>query len=496
MDASSPRIGSLLGDYRLDQLLRENSSTIVWLAEQASVRRPVVLLELKPEHLDRREPFLANIRAMAAVDHPRIASVYEAVSTPTNCHVTLERLPGTHLATRLLARETFPPLRLAQILRHVAEAHLALESRGTSVAPLQISDIYLDSQGLVRLVNPARAGTRSPEESPRDLATLGSQLPPFIAVGQPGTSRIQTLLAWMRLENIDRPLTWQEVLNFAEQIEQQLSEPLTSPVPTSQPSTSSHRSLTPILGIIVTVIAIATVLALSLRSKPAATTTLPSPIPIPAGTHPTAEGTDINLPAFEISAHEVTIGEYRNFLQAIDRLPQEQQRTFDHPEQPENKTSHLPDDWDAILKAIRTSTPWNGIILQDDSPIVNVDWWDAVAFCNWKAGCRLPTYQEWFAALRYKLPNPASLQPSGASPISSIAPGDHTPAGLLGMAGSVGEWILNPLPDPSNPLGRESYLIAGASYLQPAQGALARTWVEDRLRRRPDLGFRIVYHAP
>jgi len=46
--------------------------------------------------------------------------------------------------------------------------------------------------------------------------------------------------------------------------------------------------------------------------------------------------------------------------------------------------------------------------------------------------------------------------------------------------------------NPSNPMGEKLWVIIGGSYLKPANGALAREWVEDRGVRRPDVGFRVV----
>ena len=65
-------------------------------------------------------------------------------------------------------------------------------------------------------------------------------------------------------------------------------------------------------------------------------------------------------------------------------------------------------------------------------------------------------------------------------------------AGLGGMAGSVSEWTSSLAVNPANPLGERGWVIAGASYLDQAEGALTRRWAADRNLRRADLGFRVV----
>jgi len=129
--------------------------------------------------------------------------------------------------------------------------------------------------------------------------------------------------------------------------------------------------------------------------------------------------------------------------------------------------------------------------MQLDCPVVNVDWWDASAYCEWKH-CILPTQEEWFAALRSQMSNPPALLPAAWGPVTANTP-DHTPNGLLGMAGSVAEWTRRPAPNPANPMGPRLWVLIGASFLHPQNGALAREWTDDRSLRRPDLGFRVAF---
>lgn len=66
------------GDYLPRECLEETSSTRTWLAEQKSVGRMVLIEELKEEAIAEREAFLKDVRAKAAVEHPLVASIYEA----------------------------------------------------------------------------------------------------------------------------------------------------------------------------------------------------------------------------------------------------------------------------------------------------------------------------------------------------------------------------------------------------------------------------------
>lgn len=492
MDDFRLRAGTLLGDYRLDEFLAESPTTVTWLAEQASIRRPVVLIELKPTALAARDAFLGDIRAQAAVDHPLVGSVYEAVSQPDHCYAALERLPGATLTDRLHAREAMKPGQVAHVLRRIAEAALALEAAGTATAPLHAAGVYLDSHGVVRLANLARAGARDPHRSAGDIATLGSELAPLVADGRPGASRMLTLLAWMRGEGLERTLTWGEVRSYAEQIEQQLTETPAAAAPQTARALPKKSPLPMVLGLAAVIAAIG-IGALALRGKNGGKPAIPLPpaIAIPAGDHPLPDGGTAALPSFVLAAHEVTFGEYEEFLKVLDGLPAESRNAYDHANQPAEKTGHEPDGWDEILPALRSGGQWQGRAISRDCPVVNIDWWDAAAYCDWK-GVRLPAEEEWFAAMRHQLADPAALRPSGWGPVQDIAPTDRTPAGFLGMAGSVAEWTASQSLNPANPLGEKNWVIIGGSYLKPAGGATAREWTADRSQRRADLGFRVV----
>ncbi|MEI8037462.1 MAG: SUMF1/EgtB/PvdO family nonheme iron enzyme [Verrucomicrobiota bacterium] len=483
-----------LGEYRLIEQLAETPLTRTWLAEQVSVSRRVLVDELRAEQAHQRDAFLADVRAKAAVEHPLIGSVYEAVAEPGLCYFAHELLPGTTLTERIRATEPFPPARLTHLLRRVAEAHLQQETLGQATSPLGLRHLHLDDQGVLRLDNLAIAGTRAPEQTARDIVHLGQTLPALVAEGQPGTTRLLTLLGWMRGEGLAVPLTWDQVREICAQIEQQLATPL-PPAPTSPGATSRLKPPVAILAALA-LVAVIGALTWFLRHHPQSSSAhlraqLPAPVLIPAGPHPTPDGPAEELKAYRIGAHEVTIGQYAEFLETLDTLAKDhRERTFDHENQPPEKTSHLPDEWPSLLAAAKANGTWHAAPVTLDCPVVGVDWWDGTAYAEWKQ-VRLATQEEWFAALRQGLANPTALKPAEWVPVTSATP-DHTPNGLVGMAGSVCEWTRRPTVNPANPLGERQWVIVGGSFLKPGSNALTREWTDNRSLRRRDLGFRVV----
>ncbi|GAA5481541.1 SUMF1/EgtB/PvdO family nonheme iron enzyme [Haloferula sargassicola] len=477
-----------LGDYRLLEELATHPAQTTWLAEQTSIGRKVIIIELTD--LSCREEFLAHVRAKAAVAHPLIGSVYEAVSDDEHCFVALEHLPGASLEVHLRDHIKLPPVRLAHALRRTAEAMGMMQGRATE--PLTPAAIHIDGKGSVRLENLACDGEADPDRERIDVARLGDSLAPLVATHQSGSGRVHTVLAWMRGEGLEEPLQWDQVRVYSEQVESQLLE---GPTPTQGPRTRPIRprkSLLPVvIGGLVAVVGLGLAGLLMHREKkvppPPAEAALPAPVRVPTGEHVTPDGERVQLPAYDLGCGEVTIGEYARFLDVLAQLPAEDRDVFDHQGQPEEKPDHRPGDWSAMLAAAREQGSWNGLAMALNCPVVNVDWWDACAYCRW-AGGRLPTQEEWFAAID----QPSTLLPSPWGPVTETSARDISKEGFRGMAGSVSEWTLAPALNPANPAAAPAHVIVGGSYLHAGTGAWNRDWTDDLLQRREDLGFRLL----
>jgi hypothetical protein len=487
-----------LGEYLLKELLSENPLTRTWLAEQVSVSRRVLVDELRPDQAHHKDAFLADVRAKAAVEHPLIGSVYEAVDEPDLCFFAHELLPGTTLEDRRKDAQPFKPIRLAHLLRRIADVHLQHETLGQATSPLGLDNIHVDNQGVIRLDNLVVAGTRTPEQTARDIVHLGQSLRALVADGHPGSTRMFTLLGWMRGKGLKAPINWKQVQDYCIQIEQQLAHPLPPAASTRfviRPRKQPPRTTLAIIAGLVLIAVLA--VTLYLRSKPLPPPSrhpLPDAVLIPADTYPTPDGAEEKLKAFRISAHEVTIEQYALFLETLNTLAKNRrERFFNHENQPPEKPSHMPDDWAALYAAAKSNGTWGDCPVTLDSPVVGVDWWDGAAYAAWKLA-RLPTQEEWFAALRKDVAQPASLTPAAWIPVTSETT-DRTPQGLIGMAGSVCEWTRLPAINPANPLGKRMWVVIGGSYLKPGTNSLTREWTDNRSLRRPDLGFRVVFDA-
>lgn len=128
------------------------------------------------------------------------------------------------------------------------------------------------------------------------------------------------------------------------------------------------------------------------------------------------------LPEYRIARVPVTNAQYKQFVDATDHKPP---KHWQNGQIPKDKESH---------------------------PVVNVTWYDSIAFCRW-AGVRLPTEAEWEKAARgtdgriwpwgNEPPDKErcnfNMNVGDTTPVDAYSKGD-SPYGVLDMAGNVWEW--------------------------------------------------------
>lgn len=96
----TPAIGSSVGNYRILSKLGEGGMGVVYLAEDMRLERRVALKALSAAFAtdsERRQRFLTEARAAAALSHPGIAAVYELEEAEGSLYIVFEYIEGAAL---------------------------------------------------------------------------------------------------------------------------------------------------------------------------------------------------------------------------------------------------------------------------------------------------------------------------------------------------------------------------------------------------------------
>ena len=485
-----------LGDYRLLELICEGTDTCTYRARQTSVGREVVLERIKGEGWptpERVRSFLADVRAKAAVAHAGIGSVYEAVEGEGEVYYTRELLAGRTFDELQDKGVKLDPVEVAGILHQLGAAMHYLTDRGVATLPLEAGHMVLSGQGLVRIANPGIAAEPDPAGGVLDRALVGELLQGLVRAGKPGATRTSKLLGMMRGLEEGVELSWRQVYHTAQKLEQELAaEICVARAEALREAGGDGRGLRTfgwaLLAVMMAGIFGVGGLILLRRPKAAEVRDMSAMIEIPAGIYLGGNGLERRVDRFWIDAHEVTIAEYAEFLEALAGLEEDKRDAYDHIDQPTSKPDHEPDGWASILSVARSGGRFEGLELGLNCPVTCIDWWDAYAYASWKGG-RLPSLDEWMAAASVGTgPEPV---PSEWGPADQKT-GDVTGRGIHGLAGNVSEWLQKPERNPAFPMNARSPVAGGGSFLKAGLGTRERSWFETRGVRRPELGFRVL----
>ncbi|HVR95213.1 MAG TPA: SUMF1/EgtB/PvdO family nonheme iron enzyme, partial [Thermoanaerobaculia bacterium] len=180
--------------------------------------------------------------------------------------------------------------------------------------------------------------------------------------------------------------------------------------------------------------------------------------------------------SYFIDRYEVTNESYARFLRWIRTQPHGKL----HPREPAGK-DHTPGSWG--------NAKFNG----SDQPVVSVDAYDAVAYCQWAAK-RLPTSAEWERAARgtdgrlYPWGNEFHKEDANAGegpelrPVKGGSyPRDRSPDGVFDVGGNAAEWTSTP----EEFGGAPAQAVAGASWTD-----LGEVYGLTFLRRSTSLNYR------
>src|SRR3989304_1211650 len=148
-------IGQILSHYKVLDKLGEGGMGTVYLAEDTSLNRKVALKMLPaqmasdPERLER---FQREARAVAAMNHPNIVTIYSVEESEHGPFITMELGNGKSL-DRLISPTGMPIKEFLSIALALADALSSAHEKGITHRDLKPANIMVTVDGRVKIVD-------------------------------------------------------------------------------------------------------------------------------------------------------------------------------------------------------------------------------------------------------------------------------------------------------------------------------------------------------
>jgi serine/threonine protein kinase len=193
------RPGASIGPYKLLQLLGEGGMGVVYLAEQTSpVERRVALKIIKPG-MDSRQViarFEAERQALALMDHPHIAKVFDAGATNSGLpYFVMELVSGVPITKYCDDRQLTPRQRL-ELMLPVCQAVQHAHQKGIIHRDLKPSNLLVaeyDGQPVPKVIDFGVAKAISQQPSAKTLLTDFGQVVGTIEYMSPEQAKLNQL---------------------------------------------------------------------------------------------------------------------------------------------------------------------------------------------------------------------------------------------------------------------------------------------------------------
>jgi eukaryotic-like serine/threonine-protein kinase len=188
--------GMYLGRYEIRSKLGAGGMGEVYLAQDTQLRRPVAIKFLPPEfsaQTERLHRFEQEAYAVAALNHPNIAHVYEIGEADGTRFIVMEFIDGQTLR-ELIRSGDIDLMKLLGYLQHAAEGLAKAHAAGIVHRDLKPDNFMVTRDGhtkvldfgLAKLVGPQPSTTRTGGGSEVATAILQQHSTPGIVVGTVG----------------------------------------------------------------------------------------------------------------------------------------------------------------------------------------------------------------------------------------------------------------------------------------------------------------------
>lgn len=449
--------------------------------------------------------FPKAIRALARVNHPAVYSLYESIPWENRILVAMEPVLHPSLLHWRLSGQKPSILPCARLGTALASVLAEMETSSIPARQLGEYDYTLSPKETPRLRNPASYPGQPETSLLQNAQHLAALLEPLMQ----GQSKAAPLLQILRNPGTSAF----DLLRQTREFERQLAEVREVRVRKEEREAAEKILKARVIRRwAIGIGSIALTVFLAVYAKVIFQTFFldaPGLLPdvelaVPAGPI-VRDGETIEVGPFFLDRHEVTIGQYEKFLEAVRTdprwmrfLPASAQNEKDSPADLE------PRDWTEILRRARKQQAYQNQKISRDTPVFNIDFASAAAFAKWKDR-RLPTLEEWLRASggdgrKYpwgdsREPAPANLglkreeqaQRDPGDSFLNAAPGesfsgDRGPYGHFDLGGNVSEWAVGPLQKP---------VAMGGNFTDPEPIPLERSRRQDGNRRDPPAGSQL-----
>jgi tetratricopeptide (TPR) repeat protein len=219
----APAPGGRVGRFELVRELGRGGFGMVFEARDLELGRPVAFKAVRPSARARDpETLRREARAVAALQHPGIVTLYDWGRSPHGDHLVFELLRGETLADRA-ARGPLGPREAVRVTLAVVRALVHAHAAGVLHRDLKPSNVFLTVDGGVKVLDfglahvfgvavPPQSGTpgymapeqlRGEREDPRtDLFAVGVMLREMLGRPTRAAAPLLELAAWCRAEDL------------------------------------------------------------------------------------------------------------------------------------------------------------------------------------------------------------------------------------------------------------------------------------------------------
>lgn len=160
-------IGQTLSRYKILSKLGEGGMGEVYLAEDTELGRRVavkVLPRALAGNADRLERFRREARAVAALNHPNIVTIFNVEEAGGRRLLVMEHIEGRSL-DRLIPAHGMPLERVFEIAVPLADALAAAHEEGITHRDLKPANVMVTTDGTVKVLDFGRAAGRACHEA-------------------------------------------------------------------------------------------------------------------------------------------------------------------------------------------------------------------------------------------------------------------------------------------------------------------------------------------